>query len=107
VKPIAAIDAKFDDSDLEQAHRNHELRIKQLAGRPAVHLEPLGEITLPDGVEVNIPHPLGRAPVQVLFGPIRGASAPGRIAEVRLGTNAITLQADDWGATIKLRVSVL
>lgn len=111
MKPLPPIDIVLDDQNAERVRRNHEERLKQLAGRPAFVLTPIGEVTLPDGTEVIVQHKLGRAPVQVIIGPTRGAVTPGRIEEVRSSsrdrTKVIILRADDMGATVKVDVTVL
>lgn len=108
-KPLHPLDLVLGDEDAERVRRNHDLRLKQIAGRPAFALTVLGEFSLANGVTTTISHKLGRVPAQILVSPPRGASSTGRIEEVREGdrTKSIKLLATGWGATVKVDVSVL
>lgn len=66
----------------------------------------LGSISLPAATSVRITHGLGRTPKGIFLSPIRGSTTPGVITEISRDTNAITLQANGYGATISVDVSV-
>lgn len=107
---IHPVDLALRDNDAEQVRRNHDERIKQLAGRPAFALTPIGEATLPDGVLVKVGHSLGRFPSLVLWSPPRGAVTAGLLEEVREGLDRcrfVGLRASGFGATVRVDVGVL
>lgn len=106
-RSIQPLDIRLDDEKAERARRNLDDRVKQLAIRGA--LVPLGEVSLADGVTLQLAHRLGRVPTMVVLSPPRGAVTSGRIEEIRTGdrSKSLRLKATGWGATIQVDVAVL
>lgn len=103
-------DIRLPDEDQERVRRGTRQSIRELQVMPAATLTPLGEFELEDGVSRYIPHGLGRKPLQVMVSPPRGPSSTGRIEEIRDGVDRskfLVLQANGWGATIKVDVAVM
>jgi hypothetical protein len=70
-----------------------------------VHIE---NVVLVDGVPKDIYHGLGRKYRNFLYGSVEGATTSGLIQRVATGDDSkyVRLQADDWGATITVRLWV-
>lgn len=109
MKALHPLDIVLRDEDSERSRRNHDLRIKQLAARPAFALTVLGEYALADGVATTISHKLERVPAMVILSAPRGPVTAGYIEELHEGdrTKNIKLRASDWGATVYVTVAVL
>lgn len=103
--------ARLRDDETEAARRDLADRIVELQGLPCVDLGVLENIELKDGVETPIAHGLGRRPVWVKESTVRGATATGRIVEIRDAkydrTKVVVLKASGHGATIYVDVAVL
>lgn len=67
----------------------------------------LGTVSLPAATSVRVTHGLGRTPKYIWVSPIRGSTTPGVITEISRDKDAITLQANGYGATISVDVSVV
>lgn len=107
----APVDLRLVDIPSEQVRRSHHEKLLELQARPASALVVLPNIALAAGVATSIPHGLGRAPLWVKASDPRGATATGRIDEIRDGTSdrtkAIVLKATGYGATITVDVAAL
>ena len=65
------------------------------------------EVTLVDGVALEVQHGLGRRLTNCMAGVVRGATATGRIVETsRVPERSITLKATGHGATITVTLRV-
>jgi hypothetical protein len=99
------------DGDVELVRREIERKLRELQQTPAASLVALGSYSLVDGVPLTIAHRLGREPVQVIVGPVRGPATVGMVEEVRTGGHdrrqAIVLKASGYGATVAADVAVL
>lgn len=100
----------LDDEKAEIARREHERKIVELQQVPAAGMRIVKDVSLADSVATPIPHGLGR-PVIVFVSPPRGATATGRIIEVRDGSvdrgKFVVLKATGWGATIVIDLAVM
>lgn len=105
---ISVLPVKLDDSKAEQVRRNHHDALLELQ-RVAISRDNIVTVTLREGQETKVPHRLGRSPTMVIYSPIRGAVATGRIDDVRREdrSKALTLTAIGWGADITLEVLVI
>jgi hypothetical protein len=105
-----AIDERTTPQDLERIRRNIVDALRELQQQPFVIARPVTGISLEDGKVTSVPHGLGRKAL-VFLSPPRGATAIGRILEVRDGgpdpSKYFTLQAFGWGATITVDALVL
>lgn len=100
----------LDDEKAERVNRSHRERIDEIQSLPIVGARLVLGVELADGVPTPVPHKLGRRVSMVLPSPVRGAVTPGVINEIRDGSNApekyVTLQADGYGATIRVDLVV-
>lgn len=100
---------KLGDEKADRVLRNHEQAIRelQLDSRPRV----IADVSLPSGVTVPVPHGLGRPASFVQVSCVRGASATGRVDEVRDGSHDrskyVALKASGYGATVTVDVLVV
>lgn len=63
--------------------------------------------SLPAATSIRIPHGLGRTPQFIFLSPVRGSTTPGIITEISRDSNAITLQANGYGATVSVDLAVI
>lgn len=103
---------RLRDPEAEEVRRNHEQRLSELLELPCVRLKSLGEFELEDGVPKTIAHGLDRKPEQIIISPPRGSSlTAGLVQEIREAAfnraKVIVLKASDFGATVRVDVSVL
>lgn len=99
------------DELAELVRLEHERKIVEIQGRPAIAMTVIRDVRLADGVSTPVPHGLGRR-ASVMISPPRGASSTGRIDELRTfgGPNPaqyVVLVASGWGATITVDLWVL
>ncbi len=108
VPPVAR---ELADPDAEIVRRNHADGIAALQKAAASIPVVIAEVTLADGVETPVAHRLGRKPLWVRESCPRGATATGRVVEVRTGSydraKVVVLQATGWGATITVDLLVV
>lgn len=101
---------ELEDRDAELVRLEHERKLIELQKLPASSLRIIRDVSLTDGVATPIAHGMGRT-VFVLVSPPRGASATGRMEEVRDGTQDrskyVVLKATGWGATVLVDLAVL
>ncbi len=60
---------RLADPDTEAVRRNHETRLGDVEGAPALGLTVLGDFLVPTTGSVLISHRLGRSPRQVIMSP--------------------------------------
>ncbi len=94
-------DAAADD--IRREHHEAIAELQRIAARTGVVLS---NVSLADGVETPIAHGLGRTPTIIKTGCPRGAVTAGVITEVRRDAELIVLQADDFGASIRVEIEV-
>jgi hypothetical protein len=104
--PVAA---KLADPGAERVRHSHDQRIRELQSVQIMGGALVSDIALPDGVDVFIPHGLGRKARAFMTPPRATSSATtGRIREVRTGSvdpeRYICLRADGWGETVYLDI---
>ncbi len=101
---------KLADVNSERVRREHDAKIVELQNTPSASMKFISNVQLADTVATPIPHGLGRAPKFVTESTPRGATAAGRIDEIRDGsqdrTKVIVLKATGFGATITIDVQV-
>lgn len=100
---------RLADPEVEQSRRETHEAIVELQRHANTATLVIANVELADGVATRIQHGLGRAPRIVKVSVPRGALAAGYINEIRGGTDRaklITLQADDYGATVTVDVEV-
>lgn len=105
----AQIDEKTTPTDLERIRRNIVDALRELQRLPAFGARIKSNIELADGVTVHIAHGLGYKPTIVIVSPPRGATATGRIEEIRDGIERekyIALKATGHGATITVDAEI-
>lgn len=107
----AGLSITLADEKAERCNRSHRERIDELQSMPLVGARLILGVQLADGVPTPIPHKLGKPATLVLPSPPRGAVTSGRITEIRSTTGAapekyVTLQADGFGATIRVDLVV-
>jgi hypothetical protein len=95
------------DRDVERALDEHRNSIIALARDPFINARTI-EVTLPDATTVRVRHKLGRAFTNFVLSPPKGPSTSGRIEELTSGdpTSEIWLEANGYGATITVRLTV-
>lgn len=107
--------ARFDDSAQDESHRDHRERLDELQSLPFVNARLLSSVALPDSTVVTLRHGLGKAPSAVFLSVPSGATASGRVIELR-DTNGseridrdqyIVLEAFGYGATVRVDVLVV
>lgn len=105
---ISVLSIKLDDENAERARRNHHDALLELQ-RIVISRENIRTVTLPEGQSVKVQHKLGRAPIMVIPGTVRGAVACGRIDEVLTEDRSkqIILRAIGYGADITAEVLVI
>jgi hypothetical protein len=106
---------KLKDDDAERVRQSHARAIEELQALPILSARRLRSIALPNAVEVEIPHGLGRVPQMVSVSPPLGAASVGLISLV-VGKHAsgapidpsqsICLLASAFGSTITVDVMV-
>ena len=103
------IDAATKPFILERIRRQFFEAITELQALRSSTARILSDKQLADGVATPIAHGLGRR-VFVTLSPPRGATATGRIVEVRDGSykadEFVVLKATGWGATITVDLEV-
>lgn len=103
------IDERTSPQDLERIRQNVTDALRELQQAPAARARIIRDIALADGVATPIAHGLGR-PAFVTHSPPRGATATGRIEEVRDGshdrTKYVVLKATGFVATITIDLEV-
>jgi hypothetical protein len=111
MKPSAPAALRLSDPDAERVRREHHDKIVEIQQKPAIGMAVIAGISLVDAVATPIAHGLGRVPIFVKASDPRGASATGRIEEIRDGSQnrqqVVVLKATGWGATIMIDVMVL
>lgn len=105
---IAVLPIKLDDEKAERARRNHHDALLELQ-RVVISRENIKTVTFPEGQDVKVAHKLGRAPIMIIPGTVRGAVACGRIDEVLTEDRSklIILRATGFGADITAEVLVI
>jgi hypothetical protein len=107
VKP--PIVKQLSDSDAEIVRRSHADAIAEMQGKPAMGMQVLADIVIPNNSSVIVAHRLGRTPQMVIISPVRGAAAVGIVGEFRSGVDrrqAIRLAANGFGADVTVDVTV-
>jgi hypothetical protein len=104
----AGLSIALADEKAERCNRNHRERIDELQSLPLVGARLVIGVELADGVPTQIAHKLGRRKVGVLSCVPRGAVSAGSISEVdgQAPEKYVTLQADGYGATIRVDLVV-
>ena len=107
----AGLAIALDDEKAERCNRNHRERIDELQSVPIVGARLVLGIDLADGVATPVPHKLGKLYTVAIPTAPRGAVSTGRITEIRATGGAapekyVTLQADGYGATIRIDLVV-
>lgn len=107
----APVTPKLEDEASERVRREFDMKIRELQTLPAALLTVTEGIELKDATETPIAHGLSRKPRLVIVSPPRGATATGRIEEVRSGSydraRVVVLKATGHGATITVDLGVL
>jgi hypothetical protein len=102
---------ELEDRDAELVRLEHERKIAELQKLPFAGARIIRDVTLADGIPTPVAHGMGRAAQFVMLSPVRGSVTAGRIDEVRDGTydraKFVTLEANDYGATITVDLAVL
>lgn len=96
---------RLADADAERVRRSHAEAIRELQAVPIVGGSLVRDIELPDGVNVPVPHGLGRkAAVFISPAQFSGSATTGRIREVRSASydpaKYVVLRASGWSETI-------
>lgn len=102
VKRVPIPDPVIHRAVTEVAHAHDDLARDPVLGRQVI------EITLPDATTVKTKHRLGRKFEAYHLSAPRGAIAAGRIDDIAPtdGTNDIWLQANGYGATVTVKMTV-
>ena len=112
---------RLDDDDAEVVRVSHHAAIRQLQTMPASSLRTILNVELPDGIDVVIPHGLGRVPVMHWISTVRNPQAgilvkllsfsgTGYIEEFRADVDRslyIKLRATGFIQTVVVDVAVL
>jgi predicted phosphohydrolase len=105
---ISLLPIKLDDDKAERSRRNHHDALLELQ-RITISRDNIRTVTLVEGADTKVAHKLGKAPTMVIYSPIRGAVAAGRIDEVLTDDRSkqIVLRAIGFGADVTLEVLVI
>lgn len=107
------IDAKLADDNAERVRKSHADAIREIQDLPAASVRIVRGVVLPNGVETEVVHGLGRLPKAVCPGAPMGAATPGLIALFGSvhgsgapidRTKVVVLVAVGYGATITVDV---
>lgn len=95
------------DRDVERALDEIRNAHVALARDPFINARTI-EVELPDATTVRVQHKLGRAFTNFVLSPPKGPVTSGRIEELTSGdpTAEIWLQANGYGATVTVRLTV-
>jgi hypothetical protein len=97
---------RLADPELEQSRRETHEAIIELQGVAAHVGVVLPNVLLEDGVSTPVAHGLARVPVIIKQGIVRGAATAGVITELARDARTVTLQADGFGADIRVELEV-
>lgn len=106
MRPSAPVTPRLD-GDAERVRLEHEQKLREIQRAPAIGLAVVGDFELEDGVSLPIPHKLGRRPLTYMTTPPKNAVSAGYIVEVARDERYVTLQANGYGATITVTLTVL
>lgn len=105
------------DPDAERVRIAHARAIQEQRDLPASSLRVIRNVSMPDGVDVTVPHGLGREPVFVRESCARFANPGGTVRDfgskhpVTGATidraKVIVLRADGFGSTIQIDLQVM
>jgi hypothetical protein len=111
------LELRVDDPVADRVIRSHAEAIEELQLLPMASASVVRGVLLPQGVEVTVPHKLGRKPVYVRESTPRGATTAGQVHD--LGTKSATtgnhidrtkvvvLRANGFGSDITVDVLFL
>jgi len=106
---VKLLAVNLPDDASERVRLSHAKAIEELQAAPTIASK-IVTCSLADGVVTPVAHELGRVPAFVTASIIRGATATGRIVEVRDGkqnrAKFVTLVATGHGATISVDLLV-